>query len=87
MDETVESITQEARSKNPDTSHFTKSSRLKGIRDNCTEAVAEHRKNAPNLIDGAPKKTNDDNVVYLNSQKTVSYDIPDMVDDLFGEDE
>lgn len=87
LDETVESITQEARSKNPDTSHITKSSRLKGIRDNRTEAVAEHRKNAPNLIDGTPKKTNDDNVVYLNSQKTVSYDIPDMVDDLFGEDE
>lgn len=87
LDETIEEITSKAREKNPDMSDASKASRLKGIRENRTEEVARHRRSAPDLISGKSKKPKEDNVVYINSQKPMSYDIPDMVDDLFGEDD
>lgn len=87
LDETIEEITSKAREKNPDMSDVSKASRLKGIRENRTEEVSQHRKSAPDLIAGKSKKPNEGNVVYINSQKPTSYDLPDMIDDLFGEDD
>lgn len=86
LDETIEEIVIAARAKNPDLSSESKSSRTEGIRKNRANELSEKRREQPELL--TRKKTSkpaNDNVTYINPEKTESFDIPDMLDDLYGD--
>lgn len=84
----IENITSEARAKKPDTSHLSNSERTKGIRDNRSAEKTRERKVNPGLMPGSvvQPKGDKDNVIYLTGNKPQNYEIPDMLDDLYGDD-
>jgi hypothetical protein len=88
LDETIEEITNAARAKNPNMSGESKASRLTGIRDNRANELTEQRGKQPKLLTSKePSKPKENNVTYLNREKPKSFDVPDMLDDLFDSDD
>lgn len=88
LDDKIEKITAEARAKNPDNFQLSKSERTKGIRDNRSHERAREREANKGLMPTSSelKRNEADNVIYLNEKKLQSFDIPEMLDDLYGLD-
>jgi putative transposase len=89
LDAAVEKIVADARAKNPDTSMLSKASRTKGIRENRSAEINEQRTLNSGLMpkntDIPASRSGSDNVVYLTDKKPSSFDVPDMLDDLYGD--
>ena len=89
-DVVIENIVEEARSKTPDQSHLPKSQRTKGIRDNRSAEINKNRSKNPGVMPAQkPTKApaNKDNVVYLSGEKPLDFSMPDMLDEIYGEED
>lgn len=90
LDVLVEDIVSEAKAKKVDQSHLPKSHRTKGIRENRSAEIEKNRSKNPGvkpvkpLVNRTPPK---DNVVYLAQSKTPNYSAPDLLDELYGDDD
>jgi putative transposase len=85
LDGWIKQVTSEARKQKPDTSMESKTSQTKGIRDNRSNEISEQRQLNPGLMPQAPIKNDTGNQgVNPKDQKSQSFNIPDMLDDLYG---
>lgn len=88
-DHVVEEIVKEARTKKPDQSHLPKSLRARGIRENRTAEIAKNRSENTGVMPAKPvlKKPPKNNVLYLTGQKPTDYSPPDLLDEIYGDDD
>lgn len=88
-DHVIEKIVKEARAKKPDQSHLPKSARTQGIRDNRASEIAKNRSDNPGVMPAKPvlKKRDKSNVIHLVPPKTSNYNAPDLLDELYGDDD
>lgn len=89
-DKAIERIVEEAKSKTPDQSHLPKSQRIKGIRDNRTSEIDKNRSANTGVMpakQSVKKSPTKDNVVYLSGEKPVDFSMPDMLDEIYGNDD
>jgi putative transposase len=89
-DKKIEEIVEEARSKNKDMSHLSKSQRTANIRENKKNEIDINRARngvMPTKTRAETKPVKKDNVVYLSGEKPQDYSVPSMLDTIYGEDD
>ncbi len=85
LDEKIKQITNEARKQKPDTSLVSKTSRTQGIRDNRSNEINNQRQINSGLVPQTPHPKDINNqIINPKDQKPQSFNIPDMLDDLYG---
>jgi hypothetical protein len=91
LDVQIEQIIKEAKAKKPDNLSMPKSERIKGIRQNRSDAIEDNRQKNTGLLSNQDKlstnKNKKDNVVYLAGEKPEDHSVPDMLEELYGDDE
>jgi len=91
LDYEIEQIIAQANAKKPDTSGLTNTERVRGIRENRTNEIAENRHNNTGLVPNQKKPltntSKESNVVFLSGESLEDFSIPDKLDELYGDDE
>lgn len=86
LDETIEAIARNARRNKPNCDGLTKAERLGSIRDNRQQEKQQERRDSQ-FIPKTPQKKTPATVIPLRRPQEEDYSFPDMLDELFGEDE